>query len=203
MGRVLQRVRLGGRLGYVWEVLFEAYDSYDECDGVDVFVGKFEGVVVCVVGDDEYVVLVAAGLDALNDCSLRGVEDVGFVPLEKEAGHGDALAGDDVAGDVCWCHGVAFDGHKEVGSAEGGDDVMLAFVFECGLLAFECSGHCAEWDEGDALLGGMGWMGDVGTGTFFGFSLHGCILFRTFVAVERLLVSGVIAGDVGRGNIWF
>ena len=57
-----------------------------------------------VVGDDEDVVWGAAGLDALDERSLVGVDDIDLVPLEEEAGHGYSLAGHDVSGAVFGVH---------------------------------------------------------------------------------------------------
>lgn len=42
-------------------------------------------------------VLVGSGLYTLDEWSLGGVEDVGFVPLEEDGGHWDTLAGYNVA----------------------------------------------------------------------------------------------------------
>lgn len=65
------------------EKLFEADDADDECYGIDFRVCEFEGIVLRVIGNDENVFLVRSGLDALDNCPLRRVEDVGFIPLEE------------------------------------------------------------------------------------------------------------------------
>ena len=63
--------------------LLEANKADDESYGMDFGVGEFEGIVLRVIGNDEDVFLVRSGLDALDNCPLRRVEDVGFIPLEE------------------------------------------------------------------------------------------------------------------------
>ena len=67
--------------------LLEADHPDDEGYGIDGGYGQLEGVVLPVVGDDEDVVAVASGFDALDECPLVGVDDIHLVPLEEEAGH--------------------------------------------------------------------------------------------------------------------
>ncbi len=107
--------------------LFQSNDAYDKGHGIDGGYGQLEGVVGFVVGHDEYAVGGGTGFDAFDECALIGIDDVDFVPLEKEVGHGYALAGNDVARGVFGIHAGAFDGYEEVGSLEYGDDVAFAF----------------------------------------------------------------------------
>lgn len=65
------------------EKLFEADDANDEGYGIDVLVWKFKGVIIFVVGNDEDVLLVRSRLYALDNCTLRRIKNVGFVPLEE------------------------------------------------------------------------------------------------------------------------
>lgn len=65
------------------DFLFETYNADDECDGIDVLVREFKRIVIFVVGNDEDVLVVRSRLYALDNCTLRRVKDVGFVPLEE------------------------------------------------------------------------------------------------------------------------
>ncbi len=82
---------------WLWCGLFEANESDDECDGVDGGAREFERVILGVVGDDEDVVVVLSWFDTLDECALRGVEDVCLVPLEEDVGERYTLTGYDVA----------------------------------------------------------------------------------------------------------
>lgn len=100
-------------------------------------------------------VFVGSGLYSFDERSLCGVEDIRLVPLEEYGVHRHTLASDDVARVVGRLHGCAFDGHEEVCTLECRHDVSLTFVFECCAFVGECSSHCAEWYEWDAI-GGIG-----------------------------------------------
>ena len=63
--------------------LFQAYDAYDHSNGMDLRIRQFKRVILFVVGDDENVLLVGSWFYALDECSLCGVEHIGFVPLEE------------------------------------------------------------------------------------------------------------------------
>ena len=104
---------------------------------------------------DEDVVVVGSPLDALDEWSLYGVEDIDFVPLEEEVGQRYALAGDEVSGAVCGEHGVACDADHEVGALECGYDIALAVVFHDGYAACECASHGRDGDEGNALAAAL------------------------------------------------
>ena len=64
---------------------FEAYNADDEGYGIDILVWQFKRIIFFVVGDNGNMLLVRSRLYAFYDGSLLGVEDVWFVPLEKQA----------------------------------------------------------------------------------------------------------------------
>ena len=90
-------VALGRTRGKCTGRLFQADEADDEGHGVDFGEGEFKRIIFWVVGNEGDVLLVGSGFDALDERPLRCVEDIGFVPLEEDRGHGDALAGHDVA----------------------------------------------------------------------------------------------------------
>ena len=151
-GGVRVCVVCGGGCG-VW--LFDAHQASDEGYAVELLACELVGFVVGVVGDDEDVVVVGSPLDALDEWSLYGVEDIDFVPLEEEIGQRYALAGDEVSGAVCGEHGVACDADHEVGALECGYDIALAVVFHDGYVACECASHGRDGDEGNALAAAL------------------------------------------------
>ena len=151
-GGVRVCVVCGGGCG-VW--LFDAHQASDEGYAVELLACELVGFVVGVVGDDEDVVVVGSPLDALDEWSLYGVEDIDFVPLEEEVGQRYALAGDEVSGAVCGEHGVACDADHEVGALECGYDIALAVVFHDGYVACECASHGRDGDEGNAFAAAL------------------------------------------------
>ena len=61
---------------------------------------QFEGVVFVVIGNNKYAVGRTAGFNALDQCALIGVDYIHLIPLEKDVGHGNPFAGDNVSGVV-------------------------------------------------------------------------------------------------------
>ena len=111
---------------------------------------EFKGFVIGVVGNDEDVVLVGSGLDALDERPLVGIEDIDFVPLEEDVFHRNFLASYDVTAIIFRIHAASSNADQELGTLECGDDEAFTFVFEYGLLASECARHGADrykWDS--------------------------------------------------------
>lgn len=63
--------------------LFQANDAYDECDSMYFRIRQFKWVVLFIVGHNQDMIFVRSRLYALDEWSLCGVEDIGFVPLEE------------------------------------------------------------------------------------------------------------------------
>lgn len=141
--------------------LFLTEDSDDEGYGTEGGGGELEGVEGGVVGDDEDVGRVGAGLDTLDEGTLRGEEDVDLAPLEEEPVEWDAAAGDDVAGAVVGVHAGALDGDEEVGILEEGHDVAVARGGGGdGQIAGEGRRYGFGRDEGNTLGSGRGRLTD-------------------------------------------
>lgn len=45
---------------------------------------QFKGIVFFVVGDDQKMLSVASGFDTFDECPLVGIDDIYFIPLEKQ-----------------------------------------------------------------------------------------------------------------------
>ena len=110
---------------------------------MELVFGELERLVIWVVGDDEDVVVIGATPDALDKRPLDGVEDVCFVPLEKQTVKGYTLTGDEVAGIICRLHGVALDLNKEVGAFESRNNVTFTFILHYRRVVSEWPCHRA------------------------------------------------------------
>ena len=123
---------------------------------MDVGVGEFEGVVVGIVGYDADMLFVGTGLDALDECALISIDDVDFVPLEKEVDQWNTLAGYNISGNICWLHAVAIYTDKEVCPFERWDHIAFAFILHYRNITDQGTSHSINGEKGDSTIGGRG-----------------------------------------------
>ena len=131
--------------------LFEAHDTNDESDGTDGGTVKLERRVIPVVRNDEYRVIGRAGADAFYQRALVGIQNIHFIPLEKQVGHGYALAGYEVAGRVLRIHRRTLYRYEEISPPKGGDNIPLTLVFEDRRIASKSTGHSRYGQQRNAF----------------------------------------------------
>ena len=124
-------IEQGGKRCFV--VLFGAYQPHDDGDVVDGGAWEFERFVFLVFGDYGDGVWRRSLLHLFNKCSLFGVDDIDFPPLEEDVGKREHLACDEIAREIARCHGVAADSYEEVCVFECRHDIAVTFLHEYGL----------------------------------------------------------------------
>jgi hypothetical protein len=78
-------------------LLFHPNYAHHQRNAIDFADGKVEGLVDGIVGVDADAAFLVRWLDSLDECSLRGVDEVSLSPLKPESVEWHTLASHDVA----------------------------------------------------------------------------------------------------------
>lgn len=153
--------------------LFQSYYANNEGYGIYRGYWQLKRIIFLIVRNNQHMIFVASRFDAFNERSLICVDDIYFIPLEKQVGHWYSLAGYNISGAVFGVHAGSLYRNEKVCALKHRNDITLTFIFKDSLFTCKGSGHSFYGDKWNAIA-----------------RLCGGRSYRSFIGDSRLLFSG-------------